>query len=159
LELTESTGTTGQLGQPCEVALVDKKDAAELWDVVYPILDRCHSYSNGELETQDYLQMILNGDMQLWIAADTKHPSQEGIFAAMLTEFVMYPRKKVMRIVAIAGEGMDRWMKYFPALESAALEVGCTGLEVFGRKGWLRILKDWKCSYHVLTKDIKHRMQ
>ena len=98
--------------------------------------------------------MVENGDMQLWVATD------EGvIFAAMLTEFVVYPRKKVMRIVAIAGEEMDRWMRFFPALEAAAVRVGCTGIEAFGRKGWLKVLKDWKCSYHVLTKDIKHRLQ
>ena len=154
LEQTESIGTTEQLGQPCDVSIVHKEEVASVWEEVYPILDRCHAYANGELETQDYFKMVENGDMQLWVATD------EGvIFAAMLTEFVIYPRKKVMRIVAIAGEGMDRWMRFFPALEAAAVRVGCTGIEAFGRKGWLKVLKDWKCSYHVLTKDIKHRLQ
>ena len=151
---TESTGTTEQLGQPCNVALVDVDKVASIWEEVYPLIDKAQVYAAGELDTQDFFAMIENGDMQLWIAED-----DGDIFAMMLTEFVQYPRKKVMRIVSIGGEGMNRWMKYFPALEAAALSVGCTGFEIFGRKGWLRVLKDWKCSYHVLTKDIKHRLQ
>ena len=154
LEQTESTGTTEQLGQPCNVALVDADQVASIWEEVYPLLEKAQVYAAGELDTQDFFKMIENGDMQLWIAED-----DNGIFAMMLTEFVKYPRKKVMRIVSIGGEGMNRWMRYFPALEAAALSVGCTGFEIFGRKGWLKILKDWKCSYHVLTKDIKHRLQ
>ena len=154
LELTESTGTTEQLGQPCNVALVDVDKVASIWEEVYPLLEKAQVYAAGELDTQDYFDMIESGDMQLWIAED-----DGGIFAMMLTEFIQYPRKKVMRIVSIGGREMNRWMKYFPALEAAALSVGCTGFEVFGRKGWLRVLKDWKCSYYVLTKDIKHKLQ
>jgi len=154
LELTESTGTTEQLGQPCNVALVDVDKVASIWEEVYPLLEKAQVYAAGELDTQDFFEMVENGDMQLWIAED-----DGGIFAMMLTEFVQYPRKKVMRIVSIGGREMNRWMKYFPALEAAALSVGCTGFEVFGRKGWLRVLKDWKCSYYVLTKDIKHKLQ
>ena len=154
LELTESTGTTEQLGQPCNVALVDVDKVATICEEVYPLLEKAQVYAAGELETQDFFEMVESGDMQLWIAED-----DGGIFAMMLTEFIQYPRKKVMRIVSIGGRGMNRWMKYFPALEAAALSVGCTGFEVFGRKGWLRVLKDWKCSYYVLTKDIKHKLQ
>ena len=154
LELTESTGTTEQLGQPCNVALVDVDKVASIWEEVYPLLEKAQVYAAGELDTQDFFEMIESGDMQLWIAED-----DGGIFAMMLTEFIQYPRKKVMRIVSIGGREMNRWMKYFPALEAAALSVGCTGFEVFGRKGWLRVLKDWKCSYYVLTKDIKHKLQ
>ena len=154
LEQTESTGTTEQLGQPCNVALVDADKVSSIWEEVYPLLEKAQVYAAGELDTQDFFDMVKNGDMQLWIAED-----DGGIFAMMLTEFVQYPRKKVMRIVSIGGKEMNRWMKYFPALEAAALSVGCTGFEVFGRKGWLRVLKDWKCSYHVLTKDIKHKLQ
>ena len=151
---TESTGTTEQPGLPCNVALVPADNASSVWEEVYPLLEKAQVYAAGELDTQDFFDMVKNGDMQLWIAED-----DDGIFAMMLTEFVRYPRKKVMRIVSIGGKGMNRWMKYFPALEAAALSVGCTGFEIFGRKGWLRILKDWKCSYHVLTKDIRHKLQ
>jgi len=53
---------------------------------------------------------------------------------------------------------MDGWIKYLPLIEDWALSVGCTSLECWGRKGWLKILKDWKCSYHILTKDLTSRM-
>jgi len=154
LEQTESTGITEPLGPPCEVSFIDPKEIESVWPMVYPLIDKCHRYANGELETQDFLDMLTSGAMQLWVATDDSL-----IFAAMITEFVQYPRKKVMRIIAIGGEGMKRWMRFFPALEAAALQVGCTGFEALGRKGWLRILKDWECTYYVLTKDIKYRLQ
>jgi hypothetical protein len=154
LEQTESIGTTEPLGRPCEVSLIDPKEVESIWPIVYPLIDKCHRYSNGELETQDFLGMITSGAMQLWVATD-----ENLIFAAMITELVKYPRKKVMRIIAIGGEGMKRWMRFFPALEAAALQAGCTGLETLGRKGWLKVLKDWECTYYILTKDIKYRLQ
>ena len=138
----------------CEVFYIPSDKAESIWPKIYPLLDKCHRYSNGELETQDFLNMIVEEDMHLYVSI-----VDEVVIAAMLTEFVMYPRKKVMRIVAVGGRGMDKWMKFFPALEASALSVGCTGLEAWGRKGWERILKDWDSTYRVYTKDIKHRLQ
>ena len=138
----------------CKIFYIHADKATKVWPQIYPLLDKCHRYSNGEIETQDFLDMIVEGNMHLYIAT-----VDEVIIAAMLAEFVMYPRKKIMRIVAIGGEGMDKWMKFFPDLEATALSVGCTGLEAWGRKGWERILKDWDSTYTVYTKDIKHRLQ
>jgi len=80
------------------------------------------------------------------------------IIAVMVTQIIPYPKKKVLRVIAIAGEDMDRWFHFLPAIEEWAMELGCTSLEAWGRKGWLKVLKDWKCSYHILTKDLKNRM-
>ena len=98
LARTESTGTTEQPGPPCNVALVPADEVASIWEEVYPLLEKAQVYAAGELDTQDFFDMVKNGDMQLWIAED-----DDGIFAMMLTEFVQYPRKKVMRIVSIGG--------------------------------------------------------
>ena len=53
---------------------------------------------------------------------------------------------------------MERWIQFLPDVEHWALNMGCTSLEVWGRKGWLKILRDWECSYHILTKDLTARM-
>ena len=91
--------------------------------------------------------------MQLWLAME-----DEEILAAMVSQIVSYPRKRILRIIAIGGGQMDRWLPFLPGLEEWALENGATALEAWGRKGWLKVLEDWKCSYHVLTKDLKTRM-
>ena len=125
----------------------------DIWTDVEPHLERCVPHSEGELETEDFHQLLANGEMQLWLAME-----DEEILAAMVSQIVSYPRKRILRIIAIGGGEMDRWHPFLPALEEWALENGATALECWGRKGWLRVLDDWKCSYHVLTKDLKSRM-
>ena len=44
-------------------------------------------------------------------------------------------------------------------VESFAIQCECSAIEMWGRKGWKKLLPDWKDSYIVFTKDIKTRMQ
>ena len=146
----ESIGTE-QAGISCRLIRPDHIDV--IWTEVAPHIERCVPHSEGELEVEDFHQLLANGEMQLWIAVDDQE-----ILAAMVTQIVSYPRKRILRIIAIGGGEMDRWLPFLPGLEEWALENGATALECWGRKGWLKILEDWKCSYHVLTKDLKIRM-
>ena len=133
--------------------IVQPEDIAYIWEEVAPLLERVKEHSEGELETDDFLEPLTHGDMQLWTAIKNNE-----IMASMVTQIVPYPRKRVLRIISIAGEEMDGWIKYLHLIEDWALSVGCTSLECWGRKGWLKILRDWKCSYHILTKDLTARM-
>ena len=142
---------TEQVGISCRLIRPDHIDG--IWPDVEPHLERCVPHSEGELETEDFHQLLANGEMQLWLAME-----DEEILAAMVSQIVSYPRKRILRIIAIGGGEMKRWLPFLPGLEEWALENGATGLECWGRKGWLKILDDWKCSYHVLTKDLKSRM-
>jgi len=42
--------------------------------------------------------------------------------------------------------------------ESFAIDNGCAALELWGRKGWKKMLPEWNDSYIVYTKEIKERM-
>jgi len=141
---TELLGISCKLIHPDSIALI--------WDEVEPHIARCTPHSEGELDTDDFFDYLVNAEMQLWVAVDKE------IMAVMITQIIPYPKKKVLRIIAIAGEDMDRWFHFLPAIEEWAMELGCTSLEAWGRKGWLKVLQDWKCSYHILTKDLKGRM-
>tara|TARA_R100000963_G_C4568975_1_gene54663 strand:+ start:187 stop:531 length:345 start_codon:yes stop_codon:yes gene_type:complete len=110
-------------------------------------------HSEGELEPDDFYDLLVEGEMQLWIALEDGK-----IIASMISQVVPYPRKRVLRIISIGGEDMDKWINSLPLVEDWALEMGCTSLECWGRKGWLKVLTDWKCSYHILTKDLTHRV-
>jgi hypothetical protein len=110
-------------------------------------------HSEGELEPEDFYEALTNAEMQLWVAVN-----DGDIIASMVSQIIPYPRKQVLRIISIAGKGVEQWMQFLPMVEDWALSVGCTSLECWGRKGWLKILKDWKCSYHIITKDLTARM-
>ena len=142
-----------QHGSNCRIILIDPDDIPYIWDHIQPHLEAMSPHSEGELEVEDFHQLLANGEMQLWLAME-----DEVILAAMVSQIVSYPRKRILRIIAIGGGEMGRWLPFLPGLEEWALENGATALECWGRKGWLRVLDDWKCSYHVLTKDLKSRM-
>ena len=140
-------------GTSSKIALVSPDHIPHIWDSVHRHLELMTPHSEGELEPEDFYELLTNAEMQLWIAVDNGE-----LIASMVTQVIPYPRKQVLRIISIGGKSMDKWMQFLPIIEDWALTVGCTSLEAWGRKGWLKILKDWKCSYHVITKDLTKRM-
>ena len=142
-----------QRGSNCKVILVSPDDVPYIWEKVHDHLVSMMPHSEGELEPDDFYEAISEGEMQLWIALEEKE-----LLASMVTQIVTYPRKRVLRIISISGDDMYKWIDYIPTVEDWALSLGCTSLECWGRKGWLKVLKDWKCSYHIITKDLTTRM-
>ena len=154
-EEKESTSTTPlALGQNCNIHLVYPDEVPHIWDQVEPLLSKATPYSEGEVEAQDFAYLIINNEMQLWVSTEDKN-----ITAAMVTQVVHYPRKKVLRIIALGGKDLRKMQKKFePILEGYAIKAGCSALEAWTRRGLLRLVKDWKQSYIIITKDIKEKM-
>ena len=50
--------------------IVQPEDIAYIWDQVAPLLERVKEHTEGELETDDYLEELSDGNMQLWIATE-----------------------------------------------------------------------------------------
>jgi len=144
---------TVQAGTNCKIAMISPDDINVVWDNISGYLQQVVDHSQYEATLEDYYEHISNGDMQLWVAV-----SKNDILACMVTQIAPYPSKRVLRIIALGGIEMERWLEFLPDIEYWAMNMGCTSLEAWGRKGWLKILQDWKCSYHILTKDLKGRM-
>ena len=145
---------TVRAGTNCKVILVSPENIPTIWGNVIPLMEPSQN-EQRELSIDDFLDRLMDGEMQLWVAIEDKE-----ITACMISQFATFPQKRVLRIVYISGEGMDRWIENFPMVEDFALINGCTFLEVWGRKAWIKILKewDWECKYHIITKDLTARM-
>ena len=118
------------------------------------MLARVTERSEGEMEPDDYLETLTQGAMQLWIATE-----ENSITLAMVTQIISYPQKKVLRVIAISGEKfIEAHSQFNDMVEAFAIRVGCSSMELWGRKGWKKMLPDWKDSYIVFTKDLKERM-
>jgi len=131
------------------VVQVRPDDVQSIWPLVEPHLDKATPHSEGEMEAQDFLPFLSNSEMQLWIAVEERE-----VLAAMVTQHIPYPRKRVLRVVSIGGGDMNKWFPFYPELENYAKSLGCSHLEAWGRKGWGKILKGWTNSYHIFTKEI-----
>ena len=140
------------LGSNCKVFIVGTEDIPVIWENLLPIIELSQD-DDRELSPDDFFEALMNEEMHLWIALDGKE-----LLACMISQFATYPQKRVLRIIFIGGEERDKWLGSLWMVEDFALTNGCTHLEVWGRKAWLKILKDWKCKYHILTKDLTARM-
>ena len=138
----------------CQVALVEAEDVGMVWDEVSPLIEKALLHAEGELVPEDIKKHLGKGDLRLWVALENKD-----IIAAMVTEIIQYPRKKIVRIITLAGKDMSMWYDFLPMIEGYAIRNNCSSLEAWTRKGMTRKLKDWKHSYDIITKDLKQRMQ
>ena len=134
--------------------IVQPEDIAYIWEEVSPLIEIARKHSEGELETDDFLEPLTHGDMQLWIATEDNN-----MHSAMVTQIVPYPQKQILRVILIAGSDFKRLYEFNDMIESFAIKTGCSAMELWGRKGWKKMLPDWESNYIVYTKELKHRMQ
>ena len=134
--------------------LLEPEDVAYVWEEVVPLLARVAPHTEGEMEPDDYIEPLTHGDMQLWVVVENKR-----VNAALVTQIIPYPQKRILRLISLAGDNFQEIKDFLEMVEAFALKNGCTALEMWGRKGWKKLLSDWKDSYIVYTKDLKTRMQ
>ena len=142
------------MGKTLKAQIVQPEDIAYIWEEVAPLLNTVREHTEGELETDDFLEPLTHGDMQLWIA--TEGSTVHGV---MVTQLIPYPQKKILRVISLAGDNFEELREFQEMIEAFAVKTGCTALEMWGRKGWKKLLPDWEDTYVVYTKDLKHRMQ
>ena len=114
---------TEQAGTNCKVVLIQPDDLDVVWDEVVPLIDAALKYSEGEVLPEDLVGPLTIGKMQLWVAM-----FEGSVIAAMITEIVIYPRKRVLRVITIAGKdgrGMSKWYGFLPLIEGFALSNNC----------------------------------
>jgi hypothetical protein len=140
--------------QTIKAHLLAPEDVAYMWEEVVPLLARVAPHTEGEMEPDDYIEPLTHGDMQLWVVVENKR-----VIAALITQIIPYPQKKILRLISLAGEEFDKIKDFLDVVEAFAIKYECSALEMWGRKGWKKLLPDWKDSYIVYTKDIRTRMQ
>ena len=146
--------STAMQPRSCKVALVEAEDVDMVWGDVSPLIEKALLHAEGELIPDDIKKHLDTSELRLWVALENKD-----VIASMVTEIIQYPRKKIVRVITLAGKDMSMWYDFLPMLEGYAIRNGCSSLEAWTRKGMTRKLKDWKHSYDIITKDLKQRMQ
>ena len=121
-------------------------DAPTIWPEVSDYVTRALKLTLGQINADTVLEKIKTQDMQLWVIAES------AILGAMVTEILIYPNRKILRVVTLGGEGWDNWgSEIVETLDSYAKYVGATGIEFVGRKGWSKKLAQHgystRCAY------------
>jgi len=83
--------------------------------------------------------------MQLWVKFDTE------VRGAFITKIAKYPQKNLLCIILLGGKEFHKWRDEADALLNAfGKEHNCEYIELFGRKGWGKVLKD--IDYNEITR-------
>ena len=104
----------------------------EYWPLVKDDLEKA---LDDTATIDDVYQFIKDKKVQLWALHDGE------ISAVMTTTIICYARYKAVRILAVSGIDMDKWLDcLIDTLSKWGKSQGAESLEFFGREGWKRIL-------------------
>ena len=109
----------------------------KMQDMYINQIERCRhwieaalEYSGGTHNFDDIVEGIKEGRMQLW-------PSARG---CIVTEIVIYPRKKYLNIFLAGGE-LDQILDMHDSVKEWMIEQKCEAAMMSGRLGWKKPLE------------------
>lgn len=123
------------------------------WPFAEPFIKRALDHAHGEMSHLDLKRMCINRDAQLWIC---KGPQK--IVGAGTTEIVLYPQKKVCRMITLAGTEFDNWMEMAHDIIAAwARTQDCQSLQAYTRTGFVPKLRKlgYRNRYCVCDKSLE----
>ena len=92
---------------------------------------------------------VLGANAYLWLAIESG-----AVLAAAVTKVTVEAGERLCTIVACAGHDWPRFGALIEGLEKYARAEGCGAMEICGRPGWSRRLKDYRLVKVVIRKDI-----
>jgi hypothetical protein len=144
----------------CRLICVDPARVREFWPHVAPLIEA--AMRKGRLTNYvDVERNVLAGGALVWIAWNG-----ETIKAAAVTEIASANGERFCTIVACGAQTSLRslrkldchdrreWLSLIAGLESYARAEGCAAMRIYGRRGWLRLLPDYRTSRVLLEKEL-----
>jgi len=103
-----------------------------------------------EVTEQSVMESIFKGDSQLWLARST----EDKVVGIVVTYQVTYPTTKRLLIHLLGGTEIKEWVHTIASIEEWAESKGLNGIEIRGRKGWLKLLPDYSCKTVLMIKEL-----
>lgn len=129
-----------------DAVCVDPKQVHIVWPEVSHWIRR--AFQRGDLgRFGDCEQDVLNGRSLLWLIWN--EPRIEG---AAVTQIYETENSLVCEIRAYGGDGFRT--ELVKRVEDYARAEGCDVVRIFGRKGWLRVLRDYTAPKIILEKRL-----
>ena len=126
-----------------------------VWADVSGMLNKAIETSKGKYHIDDIYEDLTKGYYNLWLVIDSE--KDEKVVAAITTRIIEYPNRKARAMDWVGGRRMTEWLPIvMNRLISFANDCGCSHLEGYGRKAWMKILKkyNWKPEYIAYRMEI-----
>jgi hypothetical protein len=129
---------------------VDKID--DIWEDVQGLITKT---SDEVLNETDIYQYLIEGTYRLFIIVE--HGSNR-IVTAYTTCFIDYPNHRACRIVTLGGSQLAEWYQHsITFVEQWAEEEECNFMEVYGRRGWAKVMKGYEEKCVLLRKTLTNK--
>jgi|TARA_R100000951_G_scaffold80693_3_gene68506 hypothetical protein len=103
-----------------------------------------------EVTEESVMESIFKGNSQLWLVKC----NEEEVVGIVVTNPVTYPTTKRLLIHLLGGTEIQKWVHNISTIEDWAKSKGLEGIEIRGRKGWLKLLPDYSCKTVLMIKEL-----
>ena len=132
----------------CQLFWVPPGNLAEVWPKVESLIRE--AMRRGNLSRfSDVVQSLADGHSTLWVACEDQE-----IIAAAVARIAQTEWRRVCEIVALGGKDRGKWLSFEPEIERWAREQSCSAMRIMGRKGWAKVLPDYRVTRIVLEKEL-----
>ena len=132
----------------CSLICIDPAQVHPFWPYVSPLI-RAAMHKGRLTDYAEVERGVFDGSALVWIVWNG-----EKIKAAAVTELSCANGERFCTIVACGGSDRGQWLPLISELERYAKAEGCKAMRIFGRRGWSKLLPDYKTSRVLLEKDI-----
>lgn len=96
-------------------------------------------YSGGRIDARSVFEWLMDGRYILWVV----HTENPAPVAALVTRVANYPRKSLLAVDLCSGIDLAEWVEEADrTLRIYARHSGLAGIELAGRPGWTRALRN-----------------
>jgi len=127
----------------------------QLWDPRLPIPEVAKHWlvmalmGDPRASIADVMAAISEERWQLWAVLCGKQWS-----AVVVTEIMVWPKMRTLRVLLCGGRKMRDWVHLIEDLEGHARNLGCSMVEVYGRRGWSRVLRGYTERMTLLERGV-----
>lgn len=135
------------------ISLVPVDHINDVWDSVKHLLAPAVSVTGGRYMLYDVYVGIQTNKMQLWIAFN----DDKQIVGCEVTTITDYPSRRLLTSLFTGGKSLRLWRdEMMEVLLRWAEDNECTGIEGYGRKGWIKMLEPYgvKQTLIMFEKDL-----
>lgn len=129
-------------------------EVVQHWERIAELLKPVLARPEVDNTLEDVRQFLISGGMQAW------HVDWRVIVVTAIQPFGSNPQaptRRVCQVVFCSGEGMDDWLEpVVTHLKEWAEAMDCQVLRISGRRGWTRVLPNFKETCTTLETEICH---
>lgn len=118
---------------------------AAQWERCAPFIERAVERAEGSFDLAHVRGKVFSGEAQLW----------PGLNSAVVTRIETHPSGLKSCLLWLAGgDDLEELKRLEMAIAAWAESLGCTRMEIIGRRGWLKALDGYREGSTVLVRDL-----